>query len=256
MINREELDARYGSIDEISALISSGLEGLSMAVYPSFELGEPELKKLALFAQLLLSANEKMNLTGARDAKTLVDRHIVDSLALYRVLGPSKGLNILDVGTGAGFPGLPLSVVSEANISLLDSLHKRMAFLEEVKAELGLSRAHIVCERAEDYIRKSKKRAAFDLVTSRAVAPLRLLLELCLPYLKEGGFFYAFKGKNYEEEVSEAKNALGQLRASLTEVIPYTLGGEQSFFILKFRLNQVVSDIYPRRAGLPAKRPL
>lgn len=256
MVNREELDRRYGSIEEISALIKANLASLKMEDYASFELGEEELEKLSFFAQLLLSTNEKMNLTGATDAESLVKRHIIDSLALHRVLLSSEHTKVLDVGTGAGFPGLPLSIVSEARFSLLDSLHKRMAFLEGIRGELGLLNVELVCERAEDYIRKSGKRGWYDIVTSRAVAPLRLLLELCLPYLKKDGYFYAFKGKNYEEELLEARNAMGQLHAELAEVIPYELGKDQTFYILKFRLLKLPAETYPRRAGIPAKRPL
>lgn len=256
MENRAELDSRYGSMEQISSYIKVGIEKLKMDSYPAFQLKEEDYSRLCLYTQLLLSANERMNLTGAGDAETLVRRHIMDSLALYRVIGPSKGLHILDVGTGAGFPGLPLSAVSEAKVTLLDSLHKRTAFLEGIKTELELGNVDIVCERAEDYIRKQKKRAYYDIVTSRAVAPLRLLLELCLPYLKKGGFFYAFKGRNYREELTEAANALGQLSAEPAEIIAYDLGLDQSFYLLKFRLLKATSEIYPRKAGIPAKRPL
>lgn len=255
-MNRVELDSKYGSLGEIGAMIKQGLTGLNMPGYEAPGLGARAVDELALFTQLLLSANEKMNLTGARDARTLVERHIVDSLALHRVLGPSRGFTILDVGTGAGLPGLPLSIVTEARVSLLDSLNKRIRFLTEVRDELGLTNVDLVCARAEDYIRKEEKRAAFDIVTSRAVAPLRLLLELCLPYLKKGAYFYSFKGRNYEDELLEARNALGQLHGELADVIAYDLGRDQSFYILKFRLLREVADIYPRRAGLPAKRPL
>lgn len=247
----------YGDIAYISEAISAALGALSFeGINNKVEVDEGELEKLALFVRMVLEANEKMNLTGAADVPTLVRRHIADSLVLHFVAQPSKDTLLLDIGTGAGFPGLPLSIVGEGCYYLLDSLNKRIKFLQSVVDELELNNVSLIWDRAEDYIRKQEVRAKFDIVTSRAVAPLRLLFELCLPYVKKDGCFYAFKGSSYKTELDEAANAMKQLNAELEAVYPYKLGNEQLFYLLKFRLKSSVADKYPRKAGLPAKKPL
>jgi len=230
-----------------------------------------ELSKLGLnaaqeaafekYTRLLLEANKKMNLTAITDIGEINLKHFWDSLSIFGAECLQKeGLSVLDLGSGAGFPGVPVAIVRpDLKITLMDSLNKRVAFLEEVCGELELKNVRCVCARAEDLARDEAFRAEFDICTARAVATLRLLLEYALPFLKEGGYLVAMKGAHdaVRSEISEAKNALEILGGELIGVLETALpedGAERCIVVVQ--KVRTTPDKYPRRAGIPAKRPL
>ncbi len=218
------------------------------------------LDKTSKYVDMVLEANKYLNLTGASDKVELMHRHVNDSLAILNFTGIEKGQKVLDMGTGAGFPAIPLAINTEANFVLVDSLNKRISFLSDVKNELDLKNVELVHARAEEFLRDEKHRETFDLAVSRAVAPLNLLLEYTIPSLKVGGKFYAYKSKDIDKEIDEAKNAIEVLNVELSDIFEYELelasGERQSFKILEFTKEAKTEDRYPRRVGIPAKRPL
>ena len=182
--------------------LRNGLEALRI------ELDEVPQEKLLDFGAMLLAENEKQNLTAVRDPREVVSRHFLDSLAPLSVPAAKErlcvpGTRLIDVGTGAGFPGIPLAIaLPELSCTLLDSLQKRIAFLENVTETLGLSNANLLSARAEDAAKDPEHREAYDLATSRAVADLAVLSEYCLPFVRVGGAFLAYKGADCAEETS------------------------------------------------------
>lgn len=216
--------------------------------------------KIDRFIEAVLEANRRMNLTGALTYEELMERHVKDSLALLRYCPLKAGMKVLDVGTGAGFPGIPLAIETEADFVLLDSLKKRIQFLEGVCRDLNLQNVSLSDARAEDFLRLPEYRERFDLVCSRAVAPLNLLLEYSIPALKVGGSFFAYKSGNISEELKEAERALSVLKAKIKNVFRYSLcdasGVEIDLQLLEIAKLEPTSERYPRRVGIPAKRPL
>ena len=175
-------------------------------------------EKLTRFGELLMEKNKVMNLTAITEPEKVAHLHFLDSLAVLQA-ADCKGKSIIDVGCGAGFPGVPVAICEEtAKVTLLDSLQKRMNWLREVLPELDV-KANVVAARAEDYV--TGCRESFDICTSRAVARLNVLAELCLPYLKLGGKFLALKGAMAQEEADEAKAAIKALGGEITEIFEY-----------------------------------
>ena len=169
-------------------------------------LSEVQLQQFTRYYELLIAWNEKMNLTAITEAHEVAIKHMVDSLTAYDKTLFHKGVSVIDVGTGAGFPGLPLKIFCpEICLTLMDSLNKRVKFLQTVVDELGLTGVECVHARAEEGARNKKYREQFDIAVSRAVARLPILCEYCLPFVKKGGHFLALKGRAYAEEAEEAK---------------------------------------------------
>ena len=207
--------------------------------------------KFVAYYDLLIEWNERMNLTAITEKAEVVKKHFYDSLAALKYL--DNGAKIADVGTGAGFPAIPLLIMNPSlRITLVDSLKKRLTFLAEVLKTLGLS-AEIVHARAEDFGRDPKYRASFDAVVSRAVASLPVLLELTVPLLKTGGKAYCYKG-DVSDELPTAKSALHLLHASAEAVPLESDYGARTLVICT--KNAPTPSIYPRKAGLPNKKPL
>lgn len=211
-----------------------------------------EKKSLEHFKELVIEKNKLMNLTAIAP-QDFESRHFVDSLKLLDFV-ELRG-RVLDLGTGAGFPGIPLAILlEEVDFVLMDSLRKRINFLEEVKEELGLENISLLHARAEEAARKDY-REAFDFVVTRALAPLPLLIEYTLPFLKLGGSLYAYKGRKLQEEVDQSSRALKELGGELGEVYDYSLDGEERR-ILTVKKVKTTPKKYPRRPGLASREPL
>ena len=222
------------------------------------ETNENMLEKFDLFYHLLVEWNKVMNLTGITEYEEVVEKHFADSLSLARFLDLNKIHTVIDVGTGAGFPGIPLKIAfPHLKVVLLDSLNKRINFLNEVIAKLDLKEIHTIHGRAEEYARKPEYREQFDLCVSRAVANLSVLSEYCIPYIRIGGIFIPYKSGDIDEEVAASRKAVDILGGQIDHVEKFQLPDtdiHRSFvFINKIKNTQ---KKYPRKAGTPAKEPL
>lgn len=225
------------------------------------ELTDGQLSQFCKFGELLLDWNERMNLTSITDPEEVVIKHFLDSLVFIRWLKlyyPSLDLKLADVGTGAGFPGIPLKLVLPGlRIVLIDSLGKRITFLQEVISELKLAGIETYLARAEDVGQDKKYRETFDAALARAVAELPVLLEYTVPLLKVGGRLFAAKGVQPEDEVVRSRNALEILNCEVEQIDRYSLGsGADNRSLIVVRKNAPTPKKYPRKAGKPKKNPL
>ena len=213
-------------------------------------------KKFVIYMELLREWNERMNLTAITDEEGILVKHFFDSCSISDFVGNNS--KIIDVGTGAGFPGLPLKIVNDTlNLTLVDSLNKRIKFLNEVKNKLGLKNVETVHGRAEDVGIDNKYREKYDFAVSRAVAELRILVEYLLPLVKVGGKVIAMKGPNIDEEVENSKKAVKLLGGEIERIESFRLGNtdnERTIIIIKKIKN--TESKYPRKAGIPRKNPL
>jgi len=221
-------------------------------------LSETQLRQFDRYQELLVEWNQKMNLTALTEPKDVAIKHMIDSVSVYDEKWFSEGMSVIDVGTGAGFPGLPLKILCPSlKVTLLDSLNKRVKFLETVVSELGLSDIVCVHARAEEAARQKQYREKFDAVVSRAVARLPILAEYDLPFVRVGGFFAAMKGAKYEEEAEEAKKAVKLLGGGETVLREIKLPGlEDKRGIIYIRKEKKTPSVYPRKAGTPEKNPI
>lgn len=221
-------------------------------------LNDETLDKFDTFYELLVEWNKFMNLTAITDYEEVVLKHFIDSIILLKHFDFDKVKNMIDVGTGAGFPGIPLKfVLPDVNVTLLDSLNKRIKFLDEVISRTEISGINTIHSRAEDGARDRKLRENYDLAVSRAVANLSTLLEYCLPYVKVGGYFIAYKAGNSMEEIQASKNAAKILGGEISEIKEIVLPKtdiSRTFVIIK--KNKNTPEKYPRKAGMPTKEPL
>jgi len=228
-----------------------GLEILNL------NLNDIQIKQFMDYYEILIDWNKMMNLTSITEFSEVVHKHFLDCLSIVKVLRPEKE-KILDVGTGAGFPGIPIKIAfPDTKVVLMDSLNKRIRFLNEVIKSLHLENITTVHARAEDMGRDESFRDAFDICTSRAVARLSVLSEYCLPFVKKGGHFIAYKSGNIKEELEEAENAIKILGGSVTDykefTLPLTEIGRSLVIIEKIK---ETPEKYPRTAGKPSKEPL
>lgn len=222
----------------------------------SIELTEHQLEQFAKFYEMLVEKNKVMNLTGITEWEEVLEKHFLDSISLIRAIDTSKDLYVLDLGTGAGFPGIPLKIAfPNLKIVLADSLNKRLLFLQEVIDELHLENIEAIHGRAEDLARDVNLREKFDLCVSRAVANLSTLSEYCLPFVKIGGNFVSYKSGEFETEVESSKKAIYLLGGKVKEVIQFKLGESGRSFIVIHKENKTAKT-YPRKAGTPSKKPL
>ncbi|MGY3704733.1 16S rRNA (guanine(527)-N(7))-methyltransferase RsmG [Vagococcus martis] len=223
------------------------------------ELNDEQMAQYELYFKRLVEWNEKINLTAITEKKDVYLKHFYDSLTLAFERDMTRdGLSLCDVGSGAGFPSIPLKIAfPNMEISIVDSLNKRINFLRELTNELGLEQVNLYHSRAEDFGQNKEFRETFDLVTARAVARLNVLAELCLPLVKKDGQFLAMKAAKSEEELVEAKKAIATLGGKVVsehEVsLPIT---EDERFIIEIDKKKVTPNKYPRKAGLPNKKPL
>lgn len=223
-----------------------------------FNLEEPQVELFQKYYQWLLSGNEKCNLTAITEPKDVAIKHFLDSLTCLLALDFPPGAKVLDVGTGAGFPGIPLKIFRpDLDVLLMDSLQKRVVFLQETITHLGLSSIWAIQDRAEDFGRRENGRENYDIVVSRAVARLSVLAEYCLPCVKVGGYFISQKGPDINDELTESAKALEILGGQLSEVkrlqLP-VMGDARSIVVIE--KIKSTPGAYPRKAGTPAKKPI
>lgn len=220
------------------------------------QLLESKIRDFYTYMELLTEWNEKMNLTAIVEGDEVIDKHFVDSLTISQYI--EDDTNIIDVGTGAGFPGIPLKIVRDSlKIDLLDSLNKRVSFLNEVISKLQLEKITAIHSRAEDEASKKEKRESYDIAVSRAVANLPVLLEYLLPFVKLGGKCICMKGINIEEEINNSKKALEELGGEIEEIkklqLPNT-DATRNIIIVRKIAN--TPKKYPRKAGTASKSPI
>lgn len=221
-----------------------------------FALTPEQLDCFAQYARLLLDWNSRMNLTAITDPEEIAVKHFIDSLMLLKCVDPRPGARLIDVGTGAGFPAVPLKIVRpDLQITLLDSLNKRITFLTAVSEALGQDN-RCIHARAEEAGKKPELREQFDLATARAVAPLRVLSEYCLPFVKPGGCFAALKGPDIADEQRQAAQAIRLLGGKTERVWEYTLAGEYGRTAILIKKISQTSTKYPRPSAKIAKAPL
>lgn len=222
------------------------------------EPSDKMLNDFKVYREILVDWNQKMNLTGIEEEKEVYIKHFLDSVSAV-VNGYIKdGMSIIDVGTGAGFPGLPLKICLEnTNVTLLDSLNKRINFLKEVSNTLGLTNMEFIHGRAEDFGKSEQYREQYDIATARAVAGLPILMEFCVPFVKVGGYFVCLKGPNANLELEESKAAMDVLGLEFIEKIDVELPEtDLDHNILVFKKVRNTPEKYPRKAGKPTKSPI
>ncbi len=222
-------------------------------------LSQQQKKMLNTYYELLVSENEKMNLTSITEYEDVIWKHFLDSsfLMLDDIWKKSNSARVLDVGTGAGFPGMVLAILNpDKKFVLLDSLNKRIDFLQKVIEELSLKNVETFHGRAETFGRKEEFRNQFDFVVSRAVAELPVLMEYCIPFVKKEGYFISYKGKRQEEEIEKASHAFTELEAVFRYCKKYRLREEEERYLLFIQNNELTKDKYPRKDGKPKKKPL
>ena len=221
-------------------------------------LNDTQKNQFIQFYEFLVEKNKVMNLTGITEFDEVLVKHFLDSLCCVKAVDMSKVKTVMDIGTGAGFPGVPLKIAfPEMEACLLDSLNKRVNFLNEVIEMLGLKDVTAVHGRAEDYARQADYREQFDLCVSRAVANLSTLSEYCLPYVKVGGHFIPYKSGKIQDELTEAKTAIKILGGNLEKTEKFQLADtdmERSFVVI--RKTKPTGKKFPRKVGLPSKEPI
>lgn len=220
------------------------------------QLPESKIRDFYTYMEMLIEWNKKINLTAIVEGDEVIDKHFVDSLTISQYI--EDNTNIIDVGTGAGFPGIPLKIVRDSlKIDLLDSLNKRVNFLNEVISKLQLEKITAIHSRAEDEASKKEKRESYDIAVSRAVANLPVLLEYLLPFVKLGGKCICMKGINIEEEINNSKKALEELGGEIEEIkklqLPNT-DATRNIIIIRKIAN--TPKKYPRKAGTASKSPI
>lgn len=222
------------------------------------DLSPKQQEQFLKFYELLVEWNKVMNLTGITEYEEVISKHFLDSLLLVKAYDMKSVESMIDIGTGAGFPGIPLKIIfPQKKFILLDSLGKRIKFLDAVVESLGLTEIGLIHARAEDCARKEEYREQFDLAVSRAVANLASLSEYCIPFVKPGGAFIPYKSGNIHEELKQAEKAvsiLGGKRVECKELLLPNTDITRSFVLIEKVKN--TSKKYPRKAGLPTKEPL
>ena len=223
----------------------------------NIELNDTQLEQFDTFYRLVVDWNNKVNLTAITDSSDFAVKHIIDSISIW---SDEKFVNVntfIDVGTGAGFPGIPLKIYRpHLKVTLLDSLAKRINFLKAVVEALNLENIKLIHSRAEDAAHNPELRETFDLAVSRAVAKLNILAEYCVPFVKVGGYFAALKGSNIKEELQDAKNAVKVLGGKELKCINITLPNDNERNLIYIKKASKTADKYPRKAGIPERKPL
>jgi len=229
------------------SLISAGIE-----------VNNQIIESFSLYMELLIKTNKEFNLTSITEPAEVIYKHFIDSLTVIPFLNEDSDAHVVDIGTGAGFPSIPVKIIKpDYRFTLVDSTKKKINFLKMICDELNLTDVECIHARAEELARDIDYREKYDMALSRALAPLNLLLELCLPFVKVGGTFIAYKSKEAYNEIELAKKALEVLGGQITDVkeieIPGLEGKRNLIFIKKMT---AISSTYPRRPGIPQKKPI
>lgn len=244
IIKKYNLQQFYKDLDELHIILS-----------------DYQVNQFLLYYEMLIEKNKVMNLTAITDFDEVLKKHFIDSLSLIKscdLNNNENDISLIDIGTGAGFPGIPLKIAfPDLQITLMDSLNKRVDFLNEVISVLKLDEICAIHGRAEDYAKPDQLREKYDLCVSRAVASLSILSEYCLPYVKVGGKFISYKSEKITEEIKDAEYAIDLLGGKIEEQISFMLPDSELyrnlFVVVK---NNITPDKYPRKAGMASKKPL
>ena len=222
------------------------------------DLSQEQINKFIKYMDLLKEWNKKINLTAIKDDIEIVKKHFIDSISIVKSGVLKDGMSLIDVGTGAGFPGIPIKIIMpKMRILLLDSLSKRVKYLNEVVTTLELKDIEVIHGRAEEYSKKPEFREKFDIATARAVANLSTLSEYCIPYVKINGFFIAMKGPSIDEEMQSGKNAFGSLGGKFVEIVKTEIPGEDfNHRIVVVEKIKKTDEKYPRKYAQIEKKPL
>jgi 16S rRNA methyltransferase gidB len=222
------------------------------------DLTENQYNQFIEYMKLLQEWNEKINLTAITEDEEVIKKHFIDCIKAFKSDAVKSAKTVIDVGTGAGFPGLPIAIMNpNINVTLLDSLNKRINFLNTVVAKLQLKNVVTIHSRAEDGARKVELRENFDVATSRAVANMAVLSEFCLPYVKLNGYFVALKGPAIDEEIREGKKAIETLGGELESIIEVNIEkSDLKHNIVEIKKIRKCPKIYPRKAGSINKKPI
>lgn len=233
-------------------ILKKGIEDLGIIT------NDEMLNNLKIYRETLVEWNQVMNLTGIEDEKEVYIKHFLDSISAVKNGYIKDGMSLIDVGTGAGFPGMPLRICLEnLKVTLLDSLNKRINFLQEVAKNVGINDIEYIHGRAEDFGKNENYREQYDIATARAVAGLPVLMEFCVPFVKVGGYFVCLKGPNANLELEESKAAMEVLGVEFIEKINVDLpDSDLNHNILVFKKVKNTPEKYPRKAGKPAKTPI
>lgn len=221
----------------------------------NIELTDEQINKFNIYCNMLIEWNSKMNLTAIKEPTEIAVKHFVDSCSVLNYVKIKKNAKVIDIGTGAGFPGIPLKILrDDLDITLLDSLNKRLVFLNEVAKELNLE-LNTIHSRAEDLGRQENHREQYDIAISRAVAPLNVLSEYSIPFVRKGGRFISMKGPNVQSEIDEAKKAIRILGGKYNNVVQFSIGDNSRSIVIVDKLNQTPYT-YPRHGSKISKKPL
>ncbi|GAA0102272.1 16S rRNA (guanine(527)-N(7))-methyltransferase RsmG [Paraclostridium bifermentans] len=233
-------------------ILKKGIEDLGL------KCSDETIDRFSKYREILVEWNQKMNLTGIEEEKEVYIKHFLDSVAAVKKGYIKDGMSIIDVGTGAGFPGLPLRICLEnSKVTLLDSLNKRINFLSEVCTNINIDDIELIHGRAEDFGKDEKYREQYDIATARAVAGLPILMEFCVPFIKVGGYFVCLKGPNADTELEESRKAMEVLGLEFVEKIDVELPEiELKHNIVVFKKVNSTPAKYPRKAGKPVKTPI
>ena len=221
-------------------------------------LTDRQIRQFMIYYDLLIEWNEKINLTAITDFDDVLKKHFIDSLSIIKAVDFSFPVSLIDVGTGAGFPGIPIKIAfPECEVTLLDSLQKRIRFLDTLIEQLKLKKITTIHGRAEDYAKPDLLRESFDLCVSRAVANLSSLTEICIPYVKVGGRFIAYKSEKASEELKAAQNAFHCLHIKNVNCISFQLSDtDYERNLIEITKEEKTPLKYPRKRGLPMKQPM
>jgi 16S rRNA (guanine527-N7)-methyltransferase len=224
----------------------------------NLDFNEDKYDKFIKYKELIKEWNEKVNLTAITEDSEIIKKHFIDSIKVFKFQELKNAKKVIDIGTGGGFPGIPMKIINPSSkVVLLDSLNKRINFLNEVIKELKLNDIETIHGRAEDFAQENRYRERFDVAVSRAVANLTVLTEFCLPYVKVGGCFVALKGPAIEEEMKEAKNAIKILGGDVEEILKVDIeGSDLNHNLVIIRKLKETPKKYPRKAGMVTKNPL
>lgn len=224
----------------------------------NINLSEKQVEQFQIYYEYLIEINHVMNLTAITQKDEVIMKHFLDSLSIAQLIDFSQTENVIDVGTGAGFPGIPLKIAfPHLQVTLMDSLNKRVKFLNETGEKIDVKNMVAIHSRAEELGKNKEYREKYDLCVSRAVANLSTLSEYCIPFVKIGGYFVSYKGNHISQECREASGAIEQLGGKIEKQLEFYLPGsdiERTFIKIK-KIKQTPNK-YPRKAGMPAKEPL